>query len=182
MATRTKKPASKVTAKKARAPARVLNARPDTLDFRDLMYTPTLIEVPTQVPLEDFWKYQVPVLDQGAEGACTGFGLATVAALVGGAAVGFAAATTQVTTRTGGGGFGRAARCAALAAGGGRLAANREGATEVDVAGAGSVAAGTPGRARVLTWEIGLRVQAARDSHGPKTDPPSATQGSRHGS
>lgn len=60
-------------------PKRVLNVRPDTLDFRDLMYTPTLIEVPTHVPLEDYWAFQVPVLDQGSEGACTGFGLATVA-------------------------------------------------------------------------------------------------------
>jgi len=27
---------------------RTLDARPDTLDFRDLMYTPTLVEVPTR--------------------------------------------------------------------------------------------------------------------------------------
>lgn len=58
---------------------RVLNVRPDTLDFRDLMYTPTLVEVPTHVPLYDYFDYGVPVLDQGREGACTGFGLATVA-------------------------------------------------------------------------------------------------------
>ncbi len=56
-----------------------MNARPDTLDFRDLMYTPTLIEVPTHIPLGDYLDYKVPVLDQGREGACTGFGLATVA-------------------------------------------------------------------------------------------------------
>jgi predicted chitinase len=61
------------------APVRVLDARPDTLDFRDLMYTPTLIEVPTHVPLGDYMEHGVPVLDQGSEGACTGFGLATVA-------------------------------------------------------------------------------------------------------
>jgi hypothetical protein len=61
------------------APVRVLDARPDTLDFRDLMYVPTLIEVPTHVPLGDYLEHGVPVLDQGSEGACTGFGLATVA-------------------------------------------------------------------------------------------------------
>lgn len=60
-------------------PQRVLDARPDTLDFRDLMYVPTLIEVPTHVPLGDYMEHGVPILDQGSEGACTGFGLATVA-------------------------------------------------------------------------------------------------------
>ncbi|MEO5812331.1 MAG: C1 family peptidase [Rhodanobacter sp.] len=60
-------------------PGRVFDARPDTLDFRDLMYTPTLIEVPTHVPLGEYMDYHVPILDQGSEGACTGFGLATVA-------------------------------------------------------------------------------------------------------
>ncbi len=58
---------------------RTLDARPDTLDFRDLMYVPTLIEVPTERPLAEFMTFKVPVLDQKAEGACTGFGLATVA-------------------------------------------------------------------------------------------------------
>ncbi|HEU4393973.1 MAG TPA: C1 family peptidase, partial [Planctomycetota bacterium] len=55
-----------------------LDARPDTLDFRDLMYTPTLAEVPLRIPLAGYRKVGVPVLDQGKEGACTGFGLATV--------------------------------------------------------------------------------------------------------
>ncbi len=58
---------------------RVLNARPDTLDFRDLMYTPTLVEVPTYVPLNDPHEFDVPILDRGCKSACTGFGLATVA-------------------------------------------------------------------------------------------------------
>lgn len=58
---------------------RIFNTRRDTLDFRDQMYIPTLIEVPTHVPIEQFLSYKVPVLDQGSEGACTGFGLATVA-------------------------------------------------------------------------------------------------------
>jgi hypothetical protein len=57
----------------------VKDARPDTLDFRDLMFRPTLVEVPTSLPLEDYLPVKVPILDQGKEGACTGFGLATVA-------------------------------------------------------------------------------------------------------
>jgi papain like protease len=56
-----------------------LDARPDTLDFRDRMYVPVLIEVPTHIPLDDFKSFNIPVLNQGSEGACTGFGLATVA-------------------------------------------------------------------------------------------------------
>lgn len=56
-----------------------LDARPDSLDFRDKLYVPTLVEVPTRRPLDDFRRYAVPVLDQGQEGACTGFGLAAVA-------------------------------------------------------------------------------------------------------
>jgi papain like protease len=59
-------------------PARVLDARPDTLDFRDQMFEPTLIEVPVRRPLASYRRYRVPILDQGREGACTGFGLATV--------------------------------------------------------------------------------------------------------
>lgn len=57
---------------------RKLNVRPDTLDFRDLMYVPTLVEVDTSIPLARYRKLGVPILDQGQEGACTGFGLATV--------------------------------------------------------------------------------------------------------
>jgi len=71
---------AKVKGKKATTPVkRQLDARPDTMDFRDLMYVPTLIEVPSHVALADYMKHRVPVLDQGQEGACTGFGLATVA-------------------------------------------------------------------------------------------------------
>jgi hypothetical protein len=62
-----------------RRPDRVLDARPDTIDFRDRMYEPTLVEVPTHRPLEEYLAHRVPILDQGQEGACTGFGLATVA-------------------------------------------------------------------------------------------------------
>jgi hypothetical protein len=59
--------------------ARTLNARRDTLDFRDRMFETTLVEVPTHIPLASYRRHKVPVLDQGEEGACTGFGLATVA-------------------------------------------------------------------------------------------------------
>lgn len=61
------------------AQVRVLNVRPDGLDFRDSMYTPTLVEVPIRRELSDYRKADVPILDQGREGACTGYGLATVA-------------------------------------------------------------------------------------------------------
>ncbi len=57
---------------------RTLDARPDTLDFRDKMFEPTLVEVPVRRPLSDYRRKKVPILDQGREGACTGFGLATV--------------------------------------------------------------------------------------------------------
>ena len=64
--------------KKKTSPGRKLDARRDTLDFRDRMFEPTLIEVPVRRPLEDYLAAGVPILDQGTEGACTGFGLATV--------------------------------------------------------------------------------------------------------
>ena len=69
----------KATAKAGAISQRNLNARPDTLDFRDLMYIPTLVEVGTTIPLDRYRKAGAPILDQGREGACTGFGLATVA-------------------------------------------------------------------------------------------------------
>lgn len=65
--------------KRITASGRRLNVRRDTVDFRDLMYVPTLVEVGARLPLDEFRKAGVPVLDQGEEGACTGFGLATVA-------------------------------------------------------------------------------------------------------
>ncbi|RRB06894.1 C1 family peptidase [Larkinella rosea] len=58
---------------------REFNARPDSLDFRDKIYVPNLYEVPTRIDLEEYKYWKVPILDQGQEGACTGFGLATVA-------------------------------------------------------------------------------------------------------
>lgn len=58
---------------------RTFDARPDTLDFRDKMYVPTLVEVPTRRDMEEYKSFGVPILNQGTEGACTGFGLTTVA-------------------------------------------------------------------------------------------------------
>lgn len=66
-------------ATKKKEAKRILDARPDTLDFRDKMYVATLMEVPIHIDLSDYKLWQVPILDQGNEGACTGFGLATVA-------------------------------------------------------------------------------------------------------
>ncbi len=57
----------------------MLNARPDPIDFRDRMFEPTLIEVPPRIQLAEYMRYGVPVVNQGTEGACTGFGLSTVA-------------------------------------------------------------------------------------------------------
>ncbi|MFD2938224.1 C1 family peptidase [Spirosoma flavum] len=66
--------------KTAEAPdKRIYNARPDALDFRDKLYVANLYEVPIQLDLNEYKKLGVPILDQGQEGACTGFGLATVA-------------------------------------------------------------------------------------------------------
>jgi hypothetical protein len=83
--TRAKSPAkplkrkpSAAAAKTSSPPARRLDARPDPLDFRDRMYEATLVEVPPRRPLNLYRKIKVPILNQGAEGACTGFGLATV--------------------------------------------------------------------------------------------------------
>ncbi len=56
----------------------LLAARPDTVDFRDQMYVTSLVEVPRERPLAEYRKAGIPILDQGQEGACTGFALATV--------------------------------------------------------------------------------------------------------
>jgi hypothetical protein len=66
-------------AKSKPKPQRILDARPDTLDFRDKIYVATLYEVPAKIELLEYKQWEVPILDQGKEGACTGFGLATVA-------------------------------------------------------------------------------------------------------
>ncbi|MFC5408248.1 C1 family peptidase [Larkinella bovis] len=66
-------------AKAPKTPKRVYNVRPDSLDFRDKIYVPNLYEVPVSIHLDEYTVWEVPILDQGQEGACTGFGLATVA-------------------------------------------------------------------------------------------------------
>ena len=77
--------------------------RPDSLDFRDRIFQPTLIEVPSEIPLSAYQRVNVPILNQLGAGtatrdgvrrrlrgsaadsrphstawACTGFALATV--------------------------------------------------------------------------------------------------------
>lgn len=66
------------TTRKRSSGGRIYNAIPDTLDFRDRMFQPTLVEVPPKIALDTYRRWDVPILDQGVEGACTGFGLATV--------------------------------------------------------------------------------------------------------
>uniref|UniRef100_I2Q584 Cysteine protease n=1 Tax=Desulfovibrio sp. U5L TaxID=596152 RepID=I2Q584_9BACT len=61
---------------------RTFDARPDRIDLRDRPYQPKLVSLPPLFPdLESIRKYlpdyaKALVLDQGREGACTGFGLA----------------------------------------------------------------------------------------------------------
>jgi len=64
---------------------RLFDARPDRLDLRDFPYRPPLRSLPHEYPeparlKQDFPRYAADrmVLDQGKEGACTGFGLAGV--------------------------------------------------------------------------------------------------------
>ncbi|MBP7133272.1 MAG: C1 family peptidase [Aquabacterium sp.] len=62
-----------------------LDARPDRLDLRDRSYLPPLGNLPAQWPTDAEVKAWLPayadggnLLNQGSEGACTGFGLAAV--------------------------------------------------------------------------------------------------------
>ena len=64
---------------------RTLDARPDRLDLRDREFTPNVVSLPQQWPNDATIRRLLPrycksglVLDQGSEGACTGFGLACV--------------------------------------------------------------------------------------------------------
>jgi len=66
------KPAAKTTAEKI---SKTLDAFPDKIDVRDWFYQPTLSPLPEQYINFDY----IPlILDQGSEGACTGFALAAV--------------------------------------------------------------------------------------------------------
>ena len=53
-----------------------LNAMPDSIDIRDWVYQPGLLPVP---PVLVNCGRVPEILDQGQEGACTGFALAAVA-------------------------------------------------------------------------------------------------------
>jgi len=64
--------------KRSKKLGRTLDAMPDSVDFRDKMYVPTLVEVAPVSDLAAYRRLELPVLDQGREGACTGFGLAAV--------------------------------------------------------------------------------------------------------
>lgn len=70
----------------ATLPQRLLDARPDRLDLRDRPYQPPLRSLPPRYPADAALARTLPgyvkaglILDQGSEGACTGFGLACVA-------------------------------------------------------------------------------------------------------
>jgi hypothetical protein len=70
---------------KTKLKGRLLDARPDRLDLRDFPYRPPLRNLPPEYPDSTTLKRSFPkyasdrmVLDQGQEGACTGFGLAAV--------------------------------------------------------------------------------------------------------
>jgi hypothetical protein len=64
---------------------REIDARPDRIDLRDREYQPRLVSLPDQHPCNEFIDQHIGeyvdlglILDQGNEGACTGFGLAAV--------------------------------------------------------------------------------------------------------
>lgn len=64
---------------------KTFDARPDRIDLRDLPYRAPLKSLPQQFPAQDtidkflpLYSVRKMLLDQGQEGACTGFGLAAV--------------------------------------------------------------------------------------------------------
>jgi pimeloyl-ACP methyl ester carboxylesterase len=74
----TSKTTSKKTTKRKNKPSRLLTALPDVPDYRDRWYEPTLAALAQSIaPPTD-----AAILDQGEEGACTGFGLAAVVNLL----------------------------------------------------------------------------------------------------
>lgn len=88
MATRKTAPRKATPAKATAAggsPLPKLDARPDRLDLRDLVYRSPLRSLPPRWPADADLKKLLPayvragrILNQGNEGACTGFGLACV--------------------------------------------------------------------------------------------------------
>jgi hypothetical protein len=56
--------------KKSKKANLFFNAHPDTLKFRDKMFTATLCEVPARMDMDKYKKWKGRVLDQGSEGAC----------------------------------------------------------------------------------------------------------------
>ena len=81
---RARKIAKPLASPTARA-ARPLTARKDALDLRDRPYQPPPVSLPPEYPPAEVVRRFVPryskaglILDQGSEGACTGFGLACV--------------------------------------------------------------------------------------------------------
>jgi hypothetical protein len=70
---------NKVAATSGRLGSYRLTAHPDVPDFRDWSYEPPLVELRRSIAP----PRRLRVLDQGTEGACTGFGLAAVINLLG---------------------------------------------------------------------------------------------------
>jgi hypothetical protein len=56
---------------------RVLNVRPDPIDFRDRFYEPSLVAVQAMLGPPESWPADM-IRNQGSEGACTGHALAAV--------------------------------------------------------------------------------------------------------
>jgi hypothetical protein len=56
----------------------VLNVRPDPVDFRDVIYQPSLVELPMRLAPPSLATLGLAVREQGSEGSCTGQALAAV--------------------------------------------------------------------------------------------------------